>query len=129
MIEEKKNFYNNFILEGNVGNIGDIYQNKNGKKSLRFDLGQNSNDDVQFIPIVIKGKLVDTYGNDIKTGDWIRISGRINAYIKEIKKNDKTYMEKITEIIGFEITNKENNKIYSSNGEITTKEQKEDMER
>lgn len=39
MKEEMKNSRNRFELEGNVARINEIYVNKNGKKTLRFDLG------------------------------------------------------------------------------------------
>ena len=53
---EVRNSKNTFELEGNVANINDIYENQNGKKSLRFDLAQNNNGSTQFVPIVLKGK-------------------------------------------------------------------------
>ena len=87
---EMKNSINKFELEGNVGNIRDIYTNKNGKSSLRFDLGQNNNGNTQFVPIVIKGALVDTYGKEIEKGNWISVKGRISAFSKDVEKDGKT---------------------------------------
>ena len=75
--KETRNSTNKFELEGNVGNISDIYTNQNGKKTLRFDLGQNNNGNTQFVPIVLKGELVNTYGSEIQKGDWLSIKGRI----------------------------------------------------
>lgn len=115
---EMKNSINKFELEGNVGNIRDIYTNKNGKSSLRFDLGQNNNGNTQFVPIVIKGALVDTYGKEIEKGNWISVKGRISAFSKDVEKDGKTFKEKSVEILGFEITDRTNNKIYTSDGQI-----------
>jgi len=82
--KEQRNSINNFELEGNVGSINDIYKSQNGKLSLRFDLCQNNKGNTQFIPIVIKGDLVNTYGEIIQKGDWISVKGRIISYQKEI---------------------------------------------
>lgn len=127
---EVRNSTNRFELEGNVGSIRDVYTSKNGKQTLRFDLGQNNNGNTQFVPIAIKGELVNSYGNEIQKGDWITIKGRISSYIKDIERDGKTFKDKVVEILGFEITDRTNNKIYSSDGEvheITVKQ--EEMER
>ena len=127
---EMKNSINKFELEGNVGNIRDIYTNKNGKSSLRFDLGQNNNGNTQFVPIVIKGALVDTYGKEIEKGNWISVKGRISAFSKDVEKDGKTFKEKSVEILGFEITDRTNNKIYTSDGQIQDiLNSKDEMER
>ncbi|MBO5375535.1 MAG: single-stranded DNA-binding protein [Bacilli bacterium] len=127
---EMKNSINKFELEGNVGNIRDIYTNKNGKSSLRFDLGQNNNGNTQFVPIVIKGALVDTYGKEIEKGNWISVKGRISAFSKDVEKDGKTFKEKSVEILGFEITDRTNNKIYTSDGQIQDiSNSKDEMER
>ena len=132
MNEERqmKKSINKFELEGNVGNIRDIYTNKNGKSSLRFDLGQNNNGNTQFVPIVIKGALVDTYGKEIEKGNWISVKGRISAFSKDVEKDGKTFKEKSVEILGFEITDRTNNKIYTSDGQIQDiSNSKDEMER
>lgn len=132
MNEEKeiKKSTNKFELEGNIGNIRDIYTNKNGKLSLRFDLGQNNNGNTQFVPIVIKGALVDTYGKEIEKGNWISVKGRISTFSKDVEKDGKTFKEKTVEILGFEITDRTNNKIYTSDGQIQDiSNSKEEMER
>ena len=127
---EMKNSINKFELEGNVGNIRDIYTKKNGKSSLRFDLGQNNNGNTQFVPIVIKGALVDTYGKEIEKGNWISVKGRISAFSKDVEKDGKTFKEKSVEILGFEITDRTNNKIYTSDGQIQDiSNSKDEMER
>ena len=127
---EMKNSINKFELEGNVGNIRDIYTNKNGKSSLRFDLGQNNNGNTQFVPIVIKGALVDIYGKEIEKGNWISVKGRISAFSKDVEKDGKTFKEKSVEILGFEITDRTNNKIYTSDGQIQDiSNSKDEMER
>ena len=127
---EMKNSINKFELEGNVGNIRDIYTNKNGKSSLRFDFGQNNNGNTQFVPIVIKGALVDTYGKEIEKGNWISVKGRISAFSKDVEKDGKTFKEKSVEILGFEITDRTNNKIYTSDGQIQDiSNSKDEMER
>lgn len=127
---EMKNSINKFELEGNVGNIRDIYTNKNGKSSLRFDLGQNNNGNTQFVPIVIKGALVDTYGKEIEKGNWISVKGRISAFSKDVEKDGKTFKEKSVEILGFEITDRTNNKIYTSDGQTQDiSNSKDEMER
>lgn len=130
---EMKNSINKFELEGNVGNIRDIYTNKNGKSSLRFDLGQNNNGTAQFVPIVLKGELVNSYGNEIQKGDWISVKGRISTYSKDIERDGKTYKDKAIDILGFEITDRKNNKVYTSDGQVqeltSNKENDTEMER
>ena len=116
--KEQRNSTNRFELEGNVGNIGDVYTNKNNKKTLRFDLGQNNNGNSQFVPIVLRGELVNTYGSDIEKGNWITVKGRISSYSKDVEKNGKTYKEKAVEILGFEIIDRTNNKVYSADGTV-----------
>lgn len=115
---EVRNSRNSFELEGNVANINDIYNSQNGKQILRFDLAQNNNGNTQFVPIVLKGKLVNSYGNEIKKGDWISVKGRISTYSKDIERNGKTYKEKTIDILGFEITDRKNNKVYTSDGQV-----------
>ena len=128
---EVRNSKNTFELEGNVANINDIYENQNGKKSLRFDLAQNNNGDTQFVPIILKGELVNSYGNEIQKGDWISVKGRINTYSKDVEKDGKTYKEKAIDILGFEITDRKNNKIYTSDGQVQdiTSNKETEMER
>lgn len=127
---EQRNSTNKFELEGNVGNIGDVFTNKNGKQTLRFDLGQNNNGNTQFVPIVLKGELVNSYGNEMQKGDWISVKGRISSYTKDVEKDGKTYKDKVVEILGFEITDRKNNKVYSSDGQVQDLENKnEEMER
>ena len=116
--KELKNSRNKFELEGNVANINDIYINQNGKKILRFDLAQNNNGNTQFVPIVLRGELVNSYGKEIQKGDWISVKGRINSYTKNIEKDGKTYKDKAIDILGFEITDRKNNKVYTSNGQV-----------
>lgn len=113
-----RNSKNTFELEGNVANINDVYVNQNGKKSLRFDLAQNNNGEAQFLPIVLKGELVNTYGSEIQKGDWISVKGRINTYSKDIERDGKTYKDKAIDILGFEITDRKNNKVYTSDGQV-----------
>ena len=130
---EVRNSKNTFELEGNVANINDIYENQNGKKSLRFDLAQNNNGEAQFLPIVLKGELVNTYGSEIQKGDWISVKGRINTYSKDIERDGKTYKDKAIDILGFEITDRKNNKVYTSDGQVqelsSNKETDNEMER
>lgn len=106
----ERNDKNRIELEGNVGRIGEIYTNKNNKKSLHFDLAQNSEDgkhkSSQFIPIVLRGNLLETYGEEIEKGDWLNIKGRLTSYID---KNNNKKME----VTAFEIKNLENEKEYS----------------
>lgn len=115
---EVRNSKNKFELEGNVANINDIYTNQNGKKMLRFDLAQNNNGNSQFLPIVLKGELVNTYGREIKKGDWISAKGRIVTYSKDIEKDGKLYKDKAIDMIAFEIQDRKNHKVYTSNGQI-----------
>lgn len=115
---EVRNSKNTFELEGNVANINDIYENQNGKKSLRFDLAQNNNGNTQFVPIVLRGELVNSYGNEIQKGDWISVKGRIATYSKDIERDGKTYKDKAIDILGFEITDRKNNKVYTSDGQV-----------
>ena len=126
---EVRNSKNTFELEGNVANINDIYENQNGKKSLRFDLAQNNNGEAQFLPIVLKGELVNTYGSEIQKGDWISVKGRINTYSKDIERDGKTYKDKAIDILGFEITDRKNNKVYTSDGQVHDVVKNDEMER
>lgn len=115
---EVRNSKNTFELEGNVANINDVYENQNGKKSLRFDLAQNNNGNTQFVPIVLRGELVNSYGNEIQKGNWISVKGRISTYSKDIERDGKTYKDKAIDILGFEITDRKNNKVYTSDGQV-----------
>jgi|GEM_PF-1549874 len=115
---EVRNSKNTFELEGNVANINDVYENQNGKKSLRFDLAQNNNGNTQFVPIVLRGELVNSYGNEIQKGDWISVKGRISTYSKDIERDGKTYKDKAIDILGFEITDRKKNKVYTSDGQV-----------
>lgn len=130
---EVRNSKNTFELEGNVANINDIYENQNGKKSLRFDLAQNNNGNTQFVPIVLRGELVNSYGNEIQKGDWISVKGRIATYSKDVERDGKTYKDKAIDILGFEITDRKNNKVYTSDGQVqelsSNKENDTEMER
>ncbi|MBO5096082.1 MAG: single-stranded DNA-binding protein [Bacilli bacterium] len=130
---EVRNSKNKFELEGNVANINDVYVNPNGKQTLRFDLAQNNNGNTQFVPIVLKGELVNSYGREIQKGDWISVKGRISTYQKDVERDGKTYKDKAIDILGFEITDRKNNKVYTSDGQVQdlteTKENQEEMER
>ena len=129
MNNEKVNEKNKFELEGNVANISDILINKNGKVTLKFDLGQNNGENTQFIPIALKGGLVKSYGNQIKKGDWILVKGKINSYLKDVERDGKLFKDKVIEILGFEVTDKVAHKVYTSDGQIkdldVNKEEKE----
>lgn len=126
---EVRNSKNSFELEGNVANISDIYTNQNGKKILRFDLAQNNNGNTQFVPIILRGELVISYGNEIKKGDWISVKGRISTYQKDVEKNGKTYKDKAIDILGFEITDRKENKVYTSDGQVKEINKNDEMER
>lgn len=128
--KEMRNSVNRFELEGNVGSIRDVYENQNGKKTLRFDLAQNNNGNTQFVPIAIKGELVNAYADEIEKGNWITVKGIISAYPKEVERNGKTYKDKAIEILGFEIIDRTNNKIYSADGQVKEiSNDKDNMER
>lgn len=127
--KEVRNSTNKFELEGNIATIRDIYTNNNGKKSLRFDLAQNTNGNTQFVPIVLKGELVNTYANDMSKGNWISVKGRINTYQKDKEIDGKTFKDKVVEIIGFEITDRTLNKVYSSDGQVNEMTKNNEMER
>lgn len=116
--KEIRNSRNKFELEGNVANVSDVYKNQNGKKILRFDLAQNNNGNTQFVPIVLRGELVNSYGNEIKKGNWISVKGRISTYQKDVERDGKTYKNKAIDILGFEITDRKNNKVYTSDGKV-----------
>jgi len=126
---ETRNSINRFELEGNVASVGDIYTNKKGKVSLRFELGQNNKDNSQFVPIVIKGELVNSYGKEIQVGDWISVKGRILSYPKRIEKDGREYNNKTVDILGFEIKDITNQKIYKQNGNIEDIKSKNERER
>lgn len=116
--KETRNSVNRFELEGNIGSVRDVYENQNGKKTLRFDIAQNNNGNTKFVPIVIKGELVNAYAEEIEKGNWVTVKGIITTYPKEIEKNGKTYKDKAIEILGFEITDRTNNKIYLADGQV-----------
>ena len=90
---EGRSSKNSYELEGNVANINNIYTNQKKKKMLRFDLAQNNNGNTQYVPIVLRGELVNTYGIEIQKGDWISVKGRISTYTKDVEKDGKTYNE------------------------------------
>ncbi len=117
MEREVRNSRNRFELEGNVANINDVYTTSNGKQLLRFDLAQNNNGTTQYVPIILRGELVKTYGAVIQKGDWITVKGRIATYSKDIEKDGKTFKEKTIDILGFEITDRKNNKVYTSSNQ------------
>lgn len=127
-VKEVKNSKNRFELDGNVANISNVYTNQNGKKILRFDLAQNNNGNTQYVPIVLRGELVNSYGNEIQKGDWISVKGRISTYQKDVERDGKTYKDKAIDILGFEITNRKNNKVYTSDGDIRDLEEKSNSE-
>ena len=128
--KELRNSVNKFELEGNIGSVRDVYENQNGKKTLRFDIAQNNNGNTQFVPIVIKGELANAYADEIEKGNWITVKGIITTYPKEIEKNGKTYKDKAIEILGFEIIDRTNNKIYLSDGQVKeVSNNKEEQER
>lgn len=116
--QETRNSVNKFELEGNISNFKDVYENKNGKRILRFDIAQNNNGNTQFVPIIIKGDLVDSYAKDIQKGNWVVIKGIVTTYFKEVEKNGNLYKEKVIEMLGFEIKDKTNQKEYFSDGNI-----------
>ena len=126
---EVRNSNNKFELEGNVANISEVYTNQNGKQTLRFDLAQNNNGNAQFLPIILRGELVNSYGNEIQKGDWITVKGRIVTYQKDIERNGKTYKDKNIDILGFEITDRKNNKVYTSDGQVHDIVKNDEMER
>ena len=127
-VKEVKNSKNRFELDGNVANISNVYTNQNGKKILRFDLAQNNNGYTLYVPIVLRGELVNSYGNEIQKGDWISVKGRISTYQKDVERDGKTYKDKAIDILGFEITDRKNNKVYTSDGDIRDLEEKSNSE-
>ena len=127
-VKEVKNSKNRFELDGNVANISNVYTNQNGKKILRFDLAQNNNGNTQYVPIVLRGELVNSYGNEIQKGDWTSVKGRISTYQKDVERDGKTYKDKAIDILGFEITDRKNNKVYTSDGDIRDLEEKSNSE-
>lgn len=126
--EKNKNNINQVVLEGNVGGFGTPYEVANGKKRLRFDLAQTRGGRTQFVPIILPTQLTETYGKEIKKGDWISITGSINTYSKEIEKDGKTLTTKGVDIIAFEIEDKKKKITYQSDGQVVNNT-KEEMER
>ena len=86
---EVRNSRNKFELEGNIANISDVYENQNGKKTLRFDLGQNNNGNTQFVPIVLRGELVNSYKDEMQKGNWISVKGEYQHIQKMLKEMEK----------------------------------------
>ena len=62
-------------------------------------------------------------------GNWISVKGRINTYQKDIERDGKTFKDKVVEIIGFEITDRTLNKVYSSDGQVNEITKNSEMER
>lgn len=58
------------------------------------------------MPIILRGDLVNSYGNEIQKGDWISVKGRISTYQKDVVKDGKTYKDKAIDILGFEVTDR-----------------------
>ena len=46
-----------------------------------------------------------------ETGSLVK--GRISTYTKDVEKDGKTYKDKAIDILGFEITDRKNNKVYT----------------
>ena len=67
----------------------------------------------------------------MQKGNWISVKGRISTYTKDVERDGKTYKDKVIEILGFEITDRTNNKVYTADGQVdelsTTNE--DEMER
>lgn len=86
---------------------------------------------MQFVPIVLRGELVNSYKDEMQKGNWISVKGRISTYTKDVERDGKTYKDKVIEILGFEITDRTNNKVYTADGQVnelsTTNE--DEMER
>ena len=122
--ENKKNQIErkSFELEGNVASFNEIYTGMNGKSVLRFDLAQNYKENLEYIPIVLKGNLAKTYGEKIKVGDWLNVKGKISSYIVEKGEDDKKFKRKVIEIIGFELTDKNKKLVYKYDGSINEME-------
>ena len=91
-------------------------------------MAQNNNGNTQYVPIVLRGELVNSYGNEIQKGDWISVKGRISTYQKDVERDGKTYKDKAIDILGFEITDRKNNKVYTSDGDIRDLEEKSNSE-
>lgn len=126
--EKNKNNINQVVLEGNVGGFGTPYEVANGKKRLRFDLAQTRGGRTQFVPIILPTQLVETYGKEIKKGDWVSITGSINTYNKEVEKDGKTLTTKSVDIIAFEIEDKKQKITYQADGQVIDNS-REEMER
>lgn len=126
--EKNKNNINQVVLEGNVGGFGTPYEVANGKKRLRFDLAQTRGGRTQFVPIILPTQLVETYGKEIKKGDWVSITGSINTYNKEVEKDGKTLTTKSVDIIAFEVEDKKQKITYQADGQVIDNS-REEMER
>jgi len=126
--EKNRNNINQVVLEGNVGGFGTPYEVANGKKRLRFDLAQTRGGRTQFVPIILPTQLVETYGKEIKKGDWVSITGSINTYNKEVEKDGKTLTTKSVDIIAFEIEDKKQKITYQADGQVINNS-REEMER
>ena len=129
--KELKNSINKFELGGEVVQIDKIYRNRIGIGSLRFCLRQNIYGNDQVVPIVLKGSLVDTYGNKIQKGDWISVKGTIITYERQIMRNGKKIdeYEEVIVMFGFEIVDKTNNKVYKSDGQVQELSNDDEIER
>lgn len=129
--KELKNSINKFELGGEVVQIDKIYRNRIGIGSLRFCLRQNIYGNPQVVPIVLKGSLVDTYGNKIQKGDWISVKGKIITYERQIMRNGKKFdeYEEVIIMFGLEIVDKTNNKVYKSDGQVQKLSNDDEIER
>ena len=118
-------------MGGEVVQIDKIYRNRIGIGTLRFCLRQNIYGNPQVVPIVLKGSLVNTYGNKIQKGDWISVKGKIITYERQIMKNGKKFdeYEEVIVMFGFEIVDKTNNKVYKSDGQVQELSNDDEIER
>ena len=108
-MEEKKvmkNRENYTEQSGNVSSISEPYTNKNGKTSLKFDLARDVNGEKQYVPIILKGEMYETYGQVIQKGDWLDIKGKLNMYNKTFEEDGKQKSIKTCEIFAFDIYDK-----------------------
>lgn len=103
-MEEKTLRRNSSSLIGNISSIGDIKTKSNGKEYRYINIAQNDSfdDKGKFYPVFLEGETLDM-NRDLKVGQRIYVSGKLESYVNEDKEN-------VLYVKAFEIQELEKNK-------------------
>jgi len=84
---EKKRKSNNYEIIGNISSKSDVKQKSNGKEYMYINIAQNSKDGkVSYYPVYLDGKMLEEFRDkDLKVGDRIYITGKLESYSKDGK--------------------------------------------